>query len=161
MRPDTLQTLADRAAIIDLTHRYAWAVDDRDWAGLRACFTDEIETAGAFHPDDADNYYPYSAVAWVDRLERVLSFFDRTQHTMSGHLHEIAGDRATCRYYVLATHFYRPQDGRAPSYTSASYTTDLVRSAGEWRIRRYRLNPIGNHGGHPPKPPATASGRST
>ena len=39
---EKLQVLWDRAQIIDLMHRYATAVDSKDWTTLRSLFTDEI-----------------------------------------------------------------------------------------------------------------------
>ncbi len=39
MRDKDLKHLVDRAEISDVVHRYATAIDRRDWALLESCFT--------------------------------------------------------------------------------------------------------------------------
>ena len=38
-----LQVLSDKAAISEVLHRYAMAIDLRDWSLLRECFTDQMQ----------------------------------------------------------------------------------------------------------------------
>ena len=40
MSADPLAELQDRIAISDVLHRYAAAIDGKDWERLRSCFTD-------------------------------------------------------------------------------------------------------------------------
>ena len=44
MKPASVDTLADRQAIVDTIVRWAWALDAKDWTAARACFTSEVET---------------------------------------------------------------------------------------------------------------------
>jgi hypothetical protein len=86
---EQIQLLADRAAISDVVHRYATALDTRDWDLYRSIFTDEIEmnygsTGGVPERMKADD--------WVDRWRAQFAGFDATQHLSANHVYDIRGD---------------------------------------------------------------------
>jgi ketosteroid isomerase-like protein len=141
--PTELQTLLDRAAISDVVIAYASAVDRRDWARLRALFTDRVFVD--FRTFDPSLYREMDADEVVEQA-RHLAAFDATQHISSNHAHRIEGDRATCVSYMQAGHFLTRPDGRYACFLYGYYTHELVRTAGGWKIRRYALTVTAQQG---------------
>src|SRR5574342_769776 len=121
--------LLDRAAVIDVVLTLARALDVKDWAACRRCFTDEIET------DYSDlRGEPPSTVKADDFVARRRAALEalKTQHLSSNHLVTVDGDRATCRSAAVI-HRLRPEDGlRFDTY--GAYDHALVRTAAGWKI---------------------------
>ncbi len=119
--------------IVAVLVRYARAVDTRDWALFRTCFTDDMT---------AD----YGDVgSWQD-LDDLVDFMDRahlgmgaTQHRLSNFFVQVQGDRATSVTYVhvVAMLASGPEDWID---SIGSYEDTLVRAGDGWRIsqRTYR-----------------------
>ena len=122
----------DRQAIVDLTHAYCWALDSRTWEGL-----DQV-----FLPDaTADLRSPLleGRDAIRARIARALDPLYATQHSVTHHMIEIDGDRATCRCYLHAQHVREAAEG-SPNYIIAGrYEDELVRTPEGWRISFRRL----------------------
>jgi SnoaL-like domain len=137
---EKFQALWDRAQIVDLMHRYATAVDSKDWTTLRALFTDEIgaEMIGL----SADLGLPINTTAqrWIEVISSGLARYAVTQHSMSNHRVELSGDRAVCSTYVVARHFIRDgKAGRSIYDVGGYYTNEMLRTAGEWKISKWKL----------------------
>lgn len=120
--------LADRAAIRDVMHRYAAAVDGKDWDRVRACFT----------PDATCDYMWFSGdlTTILGHIERGLAPLVSTTHLVGNHLAEIDGDTATAETYTLCHHRHRTADGFADRVVGLRYVDALVRTADGWRVRR-------------------------
>lgn len=132
-----LQTLLDRARISDVVHRYATAIDLRDWALLETCFTAEMEAD--FRTFGVREVFQGPAQEWVRRVRSTIDGCDATQHLSANHVHSIEGDRATCVAYLRAEHFLI-NDRDDDSYTVGGYyTNELVREGEDWKIRKYTL----------------------
>ncbi len=140
--------VADRLAITDVLHRYAWAVDAQDWALLDTVFTPDAWLDYSSNPGGFAGAYP-DARAW---LESVMQYFPTTQHLMSNSLIDLAGDRATAKTMV-----YNPQGARTRAgrphlfFVGARYDDELVRTDAGWRISRRVETLIWMHGGLPPE----------
>ena len=137
---EKLQALWDRAQIIELMHRYATAVDSKDWTTLRTLFTDEIgaEMIGL----KADLGIPVNTTAerWIDVISRGLAQYSVTQHSMSNHRIEVSGDKAVCTVYVVARHFIPDaKGGHAIFDVGGYYNNDVIRTADGWKIRKWKL----------------------
>jgi 3-phenylpropionate/cinnamic acid dioxygenase small subunit len=137
---EKLQALWDRAQIIELMHRYATAVDSKDWTTLRTLFTDEIgaEMIGL----KADLGIPVNTTAerWIDVISRGLAQYSVTQHSMSNHRIEVSGDEAVCTIYVVARHFIPDaKGGHAIFDVGGYYNNDVIRTADGWKIRKWKL----------------------
>ncbi len=137
---EKLEALWNRAQIMDLMHRYAIAVDSKDWTTLRTLFTDEIgaEMIGL----KAELGIPVNTTAerWIDVISRGLAQYSVTQHSMSNHRIEVSGDRAACTVYVLARHFIPDgKGGHAIFDVGGYYNNDVVRTADGWKIRKWKL----------------------
>lgn len=131
--------LADRAAVIDVTHRYCWALDTRSWTLLDEVFLPDA-TAELASPPLADR------AAIVARVQRALLPLDATQHTVTNHMVEVAGDHATCTSYLHAQHVRAAAEGGSLYVVAGRYHDRLVRTAEGWRIAHRRLEIVWTDG---------------
>jgi hypothetical protein len=119
--------MADRAAIIELTHRYCWALDSRDWLLLDRVFT-ETATAELLSP------LLQGRDAIRARIRNTVDALDATQHTVTNHMITVHGDIATSRCYLHSQHVLRSVDGSPHFVVAGRYEDELIRSADGWRI---------------------------
>ncbi|RBY84405.1 nuclear transport factor 2 family protein [Blastococcus sp. TF02A-26] len=116
----------DVLAVMGVLNRYAWALDTRDWEGLREVFAADLRADyGAFTVAGVDEM--------VERMRTSHAHVDSTQHLIGGHDVRVDGDTARTRCQVIAT---LRRAGRPPrTYrTGAWYADELVRTAAGWRI---------------------------
>jgi hypothetical protein len=128
---DAQQLLVDRAAITDVTIRYCWALDTKDWAVLDTVFTEDAN--GDLLEDVVGR------VAIKKRVETALSHMDETQHLISNHQIVVRGDTATCRCYLQAQHVRKAAHGGPNFIIAGRYEDELKRTADGWRITFRRL----------------------
>jgi hypothetical protein len=128
----TLAELADRAAIIEVTHRYCWALDSRDWPLLDRVFTHDA-TAELLSP------LLQGRDAIRARIRNSIDPLDATQHTVTNHMITLHGDTASSRCYLHSQHVLHSVDG-VPHYVVAGrYEDEMVRGSDGWRITFRRL----------------------
>ena len=120
--------VTDRYEIRDLVTRYAVAVDRKDWAAVRACFTDDATCDYAWFRGDLATV--------LDLIERGLSRFESTTHLVGNHLAEVTTDTATAETYALCHHRLRTPDGAVDRRAGLRYLDKLVRTPQGWRIVR-------------------------
>ena len=128
---DAHQLLVDRAAITDVTIRYCWALDTKDWAVLDSVFTEDAD--GDLLEDVVGR------VAIKKRVETALSHMDETQHLISNHQIVVQGDTATCRCYLQAQHVRKAAHGGPNFIIAGRYEDELKRTPEGWRISFRRL----------------------
>ena len=122
----------DRRQLQDVMLSYAAAVDDRDMARYRACFTDDAEIVGFGEATII------GADTWTASVESQLEAFSATQHLMSPQLAKVSGDTASARTDGQALHVLK--DGDVARFTLwATYLTDFVRTDDGWKIARHEL----------------------
>jgi 3-phenylpropionate/cinnamic acid dioxygenase small subunit len=123
----------DPLAVQDVLARYAAGIDDQDWERYRLCFTEDAEFPG-FRDE------PILGIdAWMRFVRETLEPYRATQHLIGVPLVEITDDLATARTSLQARHFYREPSGRIFTLWGV-YRSELVRSAGVWRLRRHALD---------------------
>lgn len=124
--------VADRIAVQDVMLRYAATVDEKDYAGYKALFTEDVLVVG-MGPSEMQGieaYYPW----WKEALDK----YDATQHMLSPTYAEISGDEAKTRTDVQAVHY--PNGETEITVTLwATYKTDMKRVDGVWKISRHEL----------------------
>ena len=127
-----MSDVADRIAVQDVMLRYAATVDEKDYPGYKALFTEDVEVVG-MGPETMngiETYYPW----WKNALDQ----YDATQHMLSPTWAEIDGDSARTRTDVQAVHY--PKGDSSTTLTLwATYHTDMRRVGGEWKICRHQL----------------------
>lgn len=127
----TDNALHDRLQLQDLMLNYAAAVDERDRARYKACFTDDVEVVG-FGTGTYRGCDDWVAYVW-DALKK----YSVTQHMLGPVLAEVDGDTALTRTDVQAVHF--PVEGGARFILWATYETRMRREADSWKICRHEL----------------------
>jgi ketosteroid isomerase-like protein len=130
--PDSLQTVADRIALMDVMCKYAKGVDERDLALYRSVFADDVEVLG-FAPEPIRG-----AAAWAAFVEKALRAYGATQHMLGPQLASVNGDSAHCRTDVQALHYLKDRPDTTLTLW-ATYETDMQRIGGEWKIKRHKL----------------------
>jgi hypothetical protein len=128
---DAHQLLVDRAAITDVTIRYCWALDTKDWPVLDTVFT-----------VDANADLTVDLVGREQILQRIknaLTPMDDTQHMVSNHQIVLNGDSATCRCYLQAQHVRKAAHGGPNFIIAGRYEDQLQRTPEGWRIVFRRL----------------------
>jgi ketosteroid isomerase-like protein len=121
----------DHADILELTHRYCWALDDRDWDALRRVFTDDADADLGVQCADVD--------AIVDQCRSFLSTLDASHHMVTNHLIDVDGDVATCRCYFQAQHVVVGLDGGESWMLGGRYIDRLRRTDDGWRVEHRDL----------------------
>ena len=126
-----LARLLDRQAIADLVIRYTTAIDERDWALLRTCFTnDAIADYG-----DLGRYEGVDAI--VPGCREPLSRLDASQHLLGNIVIEITGENtAVVTSKVQAQHFLVNAAGDPTATIGGTYVDDLSRQEDGWRIAK-------------------------
>ncbi len=128
----------ERQAIHDVMHRYALAIDSKDWAGLAEVFADRVRAD--FRSFGVSQVFEGSGADWADQIRSAIAGMDATQHLMANHLYSIAGDAASGTSYIQALHRCR-NDWGGDSYTiGGHYDVEMARRADGWRIAAYTLN---------------------
>lgn len=125
--------LADRLAIRDVLDRYAYAMDRRDPALMRTCFT-----------PDADLSYlgglrTFTGAEFADRFVATLEPFGFIDHHLSSVRIVVDGDVASADVHICAT-----MEHAAESVVLVRWvrlTDEFVREPSGWRISRRRHVP--------------------
>ena len=137
----SLSLIRDRAAVIEVVLAVARALDVKDWAACRRCFTDEIKT------DYSDLRGEPPQIVKADEfveLRRTALERLKTLHLSANHLVTVDGDRATCVSAAII-HRFRPEDGERFD-TYCAYTHALVRAGGLWKIGKIKQTVYWNTG---------------
>lgn len=127
----------ERVAIHDVMHRYALAIDTKDWGLLESVFCPEV--TADFRSFGSKAVFTGSRNGWIAQVRATIEGMDATQHQMTNHLYTVDGERAQGTTYIRALHVCR-NDWGGDRYTAGGhYHVGLLRAHGEWRVREYRL----------------------
>lgn len=128
-----LQLLLDDRDVVRLCHRYAAALDDRDWDRLRTCFL----------PDAVAVYDGIGECAGYEAIEQLcrsaLLPLSRTQHLIGNVVVDVDGDGATSSCYLQAQHVREGTPGGDTYVIAGRYTDRVVRTPDGWRLAHRRL----------------------
>ncbi|WP_046732075.1 nuclear transport factor 2 family protein [Streptomyces humi] len=130
---DQLQWLVDRAAISDLLVDFARALDDKDWQGYAADYTEDGVLAigpGITHTG-RDGMAEFVAAS--------LGRYAGTHHLSTNHAITVDGDSATTRSYLVAAHVLDADDPYRHADGAGWYRCELRRTADGWRFTHVTL----------------------
>ncbi|OLF14788.1 nuclear transport factor 2 family protein [Actinophytocola xanthii] len=134
-----LQELVDRTAVADVVAGLAHAQDDRDWAGLRRLFADEVLLDLSTHHFGR----PPTTVPAGDLVELArgtLTGFDCTHHAASNLAVRLSGDEAECRTHMIAYHHVPADPGVVDHCTMRGYWQLRLRKlGGRWLITHWAV----------------------
>jgi len=137
MTDAVLRALHDRLAVIDRATQYARNLDRQDWAGFRACFTDQLETDFSDFTGEPARTAPADEFVAFDQriLDGVI-----TQHLIANHEVTIDGDQAVLTADAIASH-HRPAEAGGGDYDiHGVYRMAMVCQAEDWKIASVRLS---------------------
>jgi hypothetical protein len=126
----------DRLDITELHHRYAWALDHRDWRLLEECFTPD----GAVDYGDLGGQFQ-GAPEIAAFCRQALEGLDASQHLIGNTMIELSGDRATSTCYFQAQHVFQGAPGGDTYIVAGTYSDVLTRGDDGWRIAHRTLTP--------------------
>lgn len=141
------QILQDKNALSELIYTYAMCMDELDFATMRNCFADTISLEftdhhkALFHETDyLPNDIPDTITDpdfWLELLRSFKPGFDNTMHAVVSPIHQVNGDTAKSKCYVINENFLT-EDGVDREFSGAgSYTFDSVRTMEGWKITNF------------------------
>ena len=128
-----VKALADRAALLDLVHRYAVTVDARDLAGLADGFSDHAaaEYAGGVRLEGREAIRSFMAEAFQTHM----GIDCPSTHLMTNTLVDLDGDEAGLRTTAIAC--LTGQPGKV-IVRGLRYTDRCIREGQRWRVLHRR-----------------------
>lgn len=138
-----MNTLNDRAELIELLGRYADIADLKEFTNLPGrVFTDPVTV-------------DFEAVAGIPPMTVPLAVYNynvrgafapyaATHHAITGHVIDVDGDRAKIHAHVRAEHWLPAElagDGPHRWLVVGFYDNEAVRTSKGWRLDRIKLTP--------------------
>jgi ketosteroid isomerase-like protein len=127
-------SLEDKQAVTEVCHRYALAVDTKDWAMLATCF--QPKANAFFEGLDACHGYPAIEKMIIGNIEPLTS----SQHLIGNALVGVEGDSATASCYLQAQHRKDGVRGGDLFTYAGRYENTFVRTPEGWRIVELKLH---------------------
>ena len=124
-----------RRDVSDVLVRYATGIDQRDWALLRTCFTEDCDAdygdIGVWHGGS-------EITAWMEEMHTPLG---PTLHRITNQaVSTIDANRVAARCYVDA--LILGPDGKPAAHACGFYDDELVRTDDGWKIARRRFTSV-------------------
>ena len=126
-----------RWEVHDVMHRYALAIDSKDWTMLRTVFATEL--TADFRTFGLKSIWSGPADGWVDQVRKTIDGMDATQHLMANHLYQLDGPHARGTSYIQARHVCRNDWGGDTYTVGGHYEVEMVRTDERWVIASYAL----------------------
>ena len=139
--PDTIETLADRAAICRLPQMYALGIDLRDEAMVRSVFAPGATIRGVLGEATADEYIP--------KLLAGVATYEATMHNITNQYAIVEGDTGAVWSYAVALHFEEPGNGRADMAMGVHYRDHVVRTELGWSVSARHTEKLWTRGPFP------------
>lgn len=130
-----LRSLLDRADIGDLLTEFVHRLDERDFTGYAALFTEDgvLRMPGAEHHGRAD---------LAEYVAADLGRYHRTHHLSSNHRIAVDGDHATSRSTMRAVHL-RGSDDPTDWWAAGGWYDNTYRRVGAgWLIHTVDITPL-------------------
>lgn len=124
--------MTDRDELVDLTVRYATAIDSHQYSLLTRVFTDDAQL------DYGEIGQWAGGAAVAEFMEAAHVAATHTMHRMTNQAIEIDGDTATMRTYVDALILFEGGGVNPTGY----YDDHVVRTAEGWRIARRKYTSV-------------------
>ncbi len=117
----------DEREIVNLTVRYATALDDRGEDLLLDCFSPDADL-------DYGRYGRWTYDTIVEHMRRAHAGLVGTQHRVFNHVVKVDGSRAQCRCYFEAVLVGDLSSGSRIRTLNGRYEDELIRTEDGWRI---------------------------
>ena len=127
------QSLADRAEITDLFVKLGRCLDEHDFDGLKAVFTEDV--VGTTPGGTQEGRDALIAQARANHQD-----YDRLTHQFNSVLVDVQGDTGSIRAYVTGS-FGHAADPRPELVRIGLYRNKVVRTGEGWRISELTVEP--------------------
>jgi hypothetical protein len=127
----------DHQAICEVRYRYALGLDTRDWELYRSIFVDDVEIDFSSFSGEAGG--TLRADDWVATCRVFFTGLDASQHVMTNPMVTVDGDRAHCRMYMTADHYFANDQGGDRFVIGGYYDDRLVRAGDAWLLEAVTL----------------------
>jgi SnoaL-like domain len=124
--PDSVETLADRAAVCELAKIYALGIDQRDEAMVRSVFAPGAPMRGMLGEEPADDYIP--------KLLAGVAHYDATMHNITNQYATLDGDEAVVWSYAVALHLAAPESDQSDLAMGVHYRDRCSRTDRGWLV---------------------------
>ncbi len=132
--------LQDERDITDVVMRYADAMDRRDWAHFRTCFSDDFTADyGAFTTPNGDHFTQFMHDIYADMGQALHRL---TNIAITGD-----GDKVAVRSYINGVSMAK--DGTLSLETEGYFDDTVVRTPDGWKIQRRLFTSVSMRGPHP------------
>jgi 3-phenylpropionate/cinnamic acid dioxygenase small subunit len=133
-----LELLIAKDRIIDTLNRLFIATDERDWAGVEACFADQVVLdMTSLVGGEPLNLTPSEiTAAWNENLRPI----EAIHHQVGNYRVEPLGDEADVSCYGIATHYRKTVSGNNTRTFVGTYDFHLRRDGDQWRVALFRFN---------------------
>ena len=122
--------LTEKAAILDVIHRYALALDRKDWKLLDRCFTQDARLDYTTAGGPAGSYRTELRAWLIEILEPVPVL----QHFVSNVIIELDGDRARATVYGVSVNQFDSNEGGPTLVCGGIYHDRLEKGSEGWRF---------------------------
>ena len=129
----------DHWDVLQTIHRYAQAIDDRDWELMDSVFTEDAKALSGHFSLDGRSVI-------VDLIRSFIATYGFTQHAMHNALVSIDGDSARATLGFRAFHQGGPANPAAAYESMGEYHADLLWTADGWRVAHWREEARGEIG---------------
>ncbi|HEX9106518.1 MAG TPA: nuclear transport factor 2 family protein [Longimicrobiales bacterium] len=135
---EELTGLLDKDQVAQVITRLFVGTDERDWAGVRACFAERVhfDMTSLAGGEPADLSPDEITAGWQQGLAPLAA----VHHQMGNLLVHVHGQEAEAFCYATAWHWLPNPSGANSRTFVGSYDFHLVQLAGQWRIDRFRFN---------------------
>ncbi len=125
---DRIRRLEDLDEIRALQQAYRRTLDNRDFAGYAALFTEDAEWSGSYGTERG----PAAILAMLERTQH--DPVGDNYHFLANQVIDVDGDRATaeCTFAVIS----RAEDNTPYLRVLGTYNDELVRTDAGWRFQR-------------------------
>ena len=126
-----MQIQLDRAAVDELVHSFALAIDRRDWDLYRSLYGATLEID--YRPEKPG--MPQGTIpseAWTQGAKASLGALEATQHNLNPARIRIDGDRAKADVYFQAHHYDTRRPGDSVFTEHGIYVFTCARDGDAW-----------------------------
>jgi len=132
------ELLIERNHVIDRVNALFIATDNRDWASVKACFSDSVlfdmSSMGGGEPSTI------SSQSIVDAWDEGLKALKAIHHQAGNYVVKINGNEADVFCYAIATHFLPNKTNKNVRTFVGSYDLHLRVENQHWRINKFKYN---------------------
>ena len=133
-------TVADRAALADLVHRYAAAVDDRRFDYAVTLFATDGELVVPDPPRSLAPVTRHIGHPAIRDAVAVVAGVDRTEHAIVGEVYTASGPGRAVGRITCVAHHWSPRGERIGDVVwHLQYADEYVRTGQQWLFSRRAL----------------------